>query len=99
MVKKKKHDRKVRKGIDYEKLVKIWRVLESNPVVYVAQIARQTKIPESTVRYYLDKYLDRAVENRNPLPAVKLRLISLKPNIKVENYVKALQMIEKKKSS
>ena len=47
-----KRDRTVRKGIDYEKLIKIWRVLEANESLYVAQIARMTQISEPTVRYY-----------------------------------------------
>ena len=92
-----KRNRKVRRGIDYEKIIKIWRVLEAYNALYIAQIARMTGINQVTVRYYLDRYLDKAVEDKLPLPGVKLRLVGLKPNMKLESYLKALELIESKK--
>jgi predicted transcriptional regulator len=93
-----KRDRTVRKGIDYEKLIKIWRVLEANESLYVAQISRMTQIPEPTVRYYLDRYLDKAVINTRISPTVKLRLVKLKPGMRIEDYLKALELIQSRKS-
>ncbi len=94
--KKRKHDRKVAKGIDYEKLAKIWYVI--GDWIHVAEISRRTKINESTVRWYLDKYLNNAIEQERISPTIKLRLVRLKPNMDLKSYIKALELIRKVKT-
>ncbi len=90
-----KRDRKVRKGFDTEKLVKIWKVLmESQEWLVIAEIARRASINQCTVRWYLDKYLRDAIIEQTVAPTVKLRLVKLKPNIDLVSYVKALKVIE-----
>ncbi|MCD6476566.1 MAG: hypothetical protein J7K26_00160 [Candidatus Aenigmarchaeota archaeon] len=104
MKKKIKRNRTIRRGIDYVKLRKIWKILEiardKNTWLYVAQISKVTNIHESTIRYYLNKYLNRAIE-KNPSipPGIKLRQIRLKPGILLENYINALEHIENRKKS
>jgi predicted DNA-binding transcriptional regulator len=100
MVKKKiQRDRKVRKGIDYDKLSKIWRVmLESGDWLHIAEIARRSGINQVTVRYYLDKYLDPIVEETRIAPSIKLRLVKAKPNANLEGLISAKEAIEEIKT-
>jgi len=93
--KKRRHDRKVREGIDYEKLAKIWSAI--GDWIHVAEISRRTKIHESTVRWYLDKYLSNAIQEERIAPTIKLRLVKLKPNMDLKSYIRALELIEKVK--
>jgi len=94
-MKKHKKARKVQKGIDYEKLVKIWNALvEAGDWIHIAGIARKTGINECTVRWYLDKYLKIGIDETRIYPKIKLRLVKVKPGIKLENIVKALNSIK-----
>jgi len=96
MKNKSKRDRKVRRGFDTEKITKIWNVLAENvDWIHVAEISRRTNIDESTVRWYLDHYLDKAVDEERIGPKIKLRLVRLKPNIELNSYIKALNFINK----
>lgn len=93
-----KRNRKVRRGIDYKKIAKIWKVLaESEDWLHIAEISRRTKIHEATVRWYLDHYLSKAVEEEKIGPKIKLRLIKLKPNIDFQAFIKALKFINEVK--
>ena len=95
---KSKHNRKVQKGIDYSKLSKIWYVLsEAGDWLHIAEISRRTNIDESTVRWYLDHYLDKAVEETKIHPKVKLRMVRLKPEMDLKSYIKALEAIKSTK--
>lgn len=96
---RRKKDRKVKKGIDYDKLVKIWNALvEAGDWMHIAGIARKTGINECTVRYYLDKYLKIGIEETRIDPKIKLRLVRIKPGVKLENILKALNLIKKVRS-
>lgn len=93
------HNRKVRCGLDKEKLILIWRVLEGAKEeggwLHIAEIARRTSINEVTVRWYLNHYLNQAIEEQQVLPAsIHLRLIRLKPGIDLAGYIQARKSIE-----
>jgi len=94
-----KHNRKIKSGIDYSKLSKIWFILaESDDWLHIAEISRRTNINESTVRWYLDRYLNNAIDEERIGPKIKLRLIRLKPNLELNSYVKALKFIKEIKT-
>ena len=96
---KSKHDRKIQKGIDYSKLSKIWYVLaEAGDWLHVAEISRRTNIDESTIRWYLDHYLDKAVEETKIHPKVKLRMVKLRPRMDLQRFIEALEYIRRTKS-
>jgi hypothetical protein len=96
MKKKIKRDRKVGKGFDIEKLAKIWRTLaEDGNWLHVAEISRRTGIDECTIRWYLDHYLKDAVDEERIVPAIRLRMVRLKPNMELSSYIKALNFITK----
>jgi hypothetical protein len=95
-----KRDRKVQKGFDIEKIAKIWNALaESNGWLHIAEISRRTNIDDCTVRWYLDHYLKDAIAEEKIVPSIRLRLVSLKPGMELEAYVKALTYISKIKES
>jgi response regulator of citrate/malate metabolism len=95
---KSKHDRKVQKGLDYSKLAKIWQVLaEAGDWLHVAEISRRTNIDESTVRWYLDHYLNRAIEEADMPPTIKLRLVRLNPKMTFKSYIEAMEHIKRSK--
>lgn len=94
-----KHNRKVGKGFDIEKLTKIWNVLAgNNDWLHVAEISRRTNIDECTVRWYLDHYLKDAINEERIVPTIKLRMVKLKSNTNLNSYVKALKFIEEIKT-
>ena len=91
-----KRDRKIRRGIDLEKITKIWTVLaQSGDWIHVAEISRRTKMDECTVRWYLNHYLSNAIDEERIGPKIKLRLIRLKTGLTLESYIKALNYINK----
>jgi len=95
-----KRDRKVKNGFDVEKIAKIWKILaENNDWLHIAEISRRTNIDECTVRWYLDHYLNKAVDEERIGPKIKLRLIKLKENIEFESFIKALSFINEIKNS
>jgi hypothetical protein len=84
--------------MDREKLVRIWRALEGAKAeregwLHVADIARRTGINPVTVRWYLDHYLDQAIEEQQLLPGIRLRLVRLKPGYDLLGYLKARESI------
>lgn len=90
-----KHDRKVRRGIDYDKLGRIWAVLAgAGDWLHVAEIARRTGINEVTVRWYLDRRMAAAIESQRIAPTIKLRLVRLKPGIQLPGFLKAMNLIK-----
>lgn len=92
-------DRKVRKGIDFEKLGKIWKaLLEAGDWLHIAEISRRTGINQVTVRYYLNNYLAPILEETAIAPTIKLRLVKAKPNADLNGLVKALDTIKEVKS-
>ena len=94
-----KRDRKVKSGIDYSKLVKIWNALaEAGDWLHIAEISRRTNIDECTVRWYLDRYLNKAIDEQRIHPTIKLRLVKLKPGMDLEHYIKALKVIKEGKA-
>lgn len=93
-------DRKVRKGVDYDKMAKIWTVLvQAGDWIHIAEISRRTKINESTVRFYLDNYFRNAVQEERIVPNIKLRLVKLKPDADFQKIVKAIEVLKKIKGS
>ncbi len=95
-----KRDRTTFKGPDHAKITKIWAVLATrNDWVHVAFIARQTGIHEATVRWYLDKYLAAAIEETHIDPSIRLRLVKLKPGIKLSGFLKAMELIKNVKET
>lgn len=92
-----RHDRKVTKGFDIEKIAKIWQaLLETDDWMHIAAISARTGINECTVRWYIDHYLYNAVDQQIIHPKIKLRLIKLKAKMDFEFYIKALKAINKK---
>ena len=90
-----KRNRGVGKGFDIAKLSKIWSVLaQTGDWLHVAEISRRTGLNECTVRWYLDHYLNNAIDEERIVPSIKLRMVRLKPNIDLRSYVKALKLIE-----
>jgi len=95
-------DRTIRRGMDKEKLVLIWRALEGATEeggwIHVAEIARRAGLNECTVRWYLDHYLNQAIDEQNVLPpGVRLRLVRLKRGIELVSYMSARKAIEEVK--
>ena len=71
------------KGPDPEKIKKILFVLKQVDMIWVSQLARIAKMKESTVRYYLDRYLYPFIEEVKPFDReirkfLKVRIIRLK---------------------
>jgi len=95
MGKKIKKDRKVRKGFDIEKIAKIWKVLnERNDWMYINEIARESGINEVTVRWYLDHYFQKFIEERKLSESIRVRFVKLKENISLENMIKTIKIIK-----
>ena len=92
-------NRTVRRGMDKEKLVLIWRALEGSDWLHIAEIARRTGVNEVTVRWYLDHYLDQAIEVQKIVPTIRLRLVRLKPGMDLPSYMRARRLIEEVKKS
>lgn len=89
-------DRKTFKGPDGEKIARIWAVLaRQKDWMHVSNIARQTHIHEATVRWYLDNYMTKAIEETRIDPSIRLRLVRLKPGITFNEFLKALELIQR----
>ncbi len=94
-----KRNRKVRRGMDIEKTARIWTILaQAGDWLHIAEISRRAGIDESTVRWYLDHYLDKAIDQERIVPGIKLRLVKLKPNMNFEVYIKTLNLIKQIKT-
>jgi len=98
MKRKIKRNRKVKTGFDIEKIAKIWKVLaEAGDWLHIAEISRRTNIHEATVRWYLDHYLDKAIEEERIVPKIRLRMVRLKPEMNFESFIRALRLIKEVK--
>jgi hypothetical protein len=88
-------DRRVRQGPDHHKLARIWHVLASaSDWLHIAEIARRTGINQVTVRWYLDHHMRQALEQAHIVPAIRLRLVKLKPGVQLKDFVKAMELIK-----
>lgn len=95
-----KKNREVRRGIDYKKLAKIWKVLEERGTwMHIADISRSSGINECTVRWYIDRYFKDAIDEEKIVPTIRLRMIKLKSNMDFNSYVKALNFINRVKGN
>ncbi len=81
------------KGPDIRKASKIIRVLYEYPDgLWLRRLAREAKLPVSTVSYYIDKVLSSAVDNVGYMEDGRyfgVRLIKLKPLV-VKNLEKGI---------
>ena len=94
--KRHKKDRSVRKGIDYNKVAKIWKTLaEAEDYLSIRETARRSGLDESTTRRYISNYLERFVDVQEIIPGLRLKLIKLKAGISFESIVKWLRIKEK----
>jgi response regulator of citrate/malate metabolism len=93
-------DRKVKRGIDYSKVGKIWAVLaKSEDWLHVSAIAKYSGLHESTVRYYLNNYFKFFIDEQRIAETIKIRLVRLKENTTFESLISYLRNIEKVKRS
>lgn len=93
-----RRDRKVKIGIDYDKVSKIWRVLAESPDwLHVAEIARRSGLKEATVRYYLNNYFEKFINEQRISESIKLRLVELKEGATwngLKTYLKTVERIK-----
>ncbi len=89
-----KRNRGVKKGFDYKKIAKIWTVLaEAGDWLHVAEISKRSKIHEATVRWYLDKFFQPAIEETRIIPTIRLRMVKLKGNMDLKGLIQANEVI------
>jgi DNA invertase Pin-like site-specific DNA recombinase len=68
-----------KKGPDENKIKKIKNILRKNKNgVWIREIARQTKISKSTVHFYINKYLQKDIEDTLRVKGNHLRFVRLK---------------------
>ena len=79
---------------DIQKMKKILLVLKKVKTwIWISQIARIARMPESTTRYYINKYFKKFLEEQKPYieplrKYVKFRPVRLKdPNITLEKIL------------
>lgn len=90
-----KRDRKVKNGFDADKISRIWKVLsERQDWMYINEISRETNINQVTVRWYLDHYFQRFIEERKLSESIRVRFVKLKDNISLEGMLTALRIIK-----
>ena len=88
------------KGPDIEKIKKLLFVLKQVDVIWVSQLARISKMRESTVRYYLNSYLRPFIEEVNPFDQeirkfLKVRLVKLKrKDISIKDVLDSIKLRE-----
>lgn len=98
-MKKHKKDRKVRRGIDYNKVAWIFKTLfEAEDWISMREIARRSGMKEGTTRYYLVKHLDRFLDVQEIIPGLRLKLVKLKPGVSLNKIIRWLKVKEKLKS-
>lgn len=95
--KKRSHkDRKVKIGIDYSKVGKIWVVLtKAGDWIHISAIAKLSGLHESTVRYYLNNYFNFFIEEQRISDSIKLRLVRLKEGTTFDSFINYLRNVEK----
>ena len=95
MKEKIKRDRKVSKGFDIEKVTKLWKILyERQDWMYINEISRETGINAVTVRWYLDHYFQKFIEERKLSESIRVRFVKLKDNISLEGMLSAIKIIK-----
>ncbi len=90
---------------DLKKVFIILKVLEKiNNWVWIRELSRETKIPLSTLHYYLEKYLNQFLDEINTEQILnyekeknypKLRLIKLKDGVTAEKTIKWFKIKDK----
>ncbi|MCD6226697.1 MAG: hypothetical protein J7J93_02795 [Candidatus Aenigmarchaeota archaeon] len=90
---------------DLKKVFIILKALEKiNNWVWIRELSRKTKIPLSTLHYYLEKHLNQFLEEINTEQFLnyekeknypKLRLIKLKDGVTTEKAIKWLKIKDK----
>ena len=90
---------------DLKKVFIILKALEKiNNWVWIRELSRETKIPLSTLHYYLEKHLNQFLEEINTEQFLnyekeknypKLRLIKLKDGVTTEKAIKWLKIKDK----
>lgn len=96
---RRKKDRKKKYGYDIEKIVKMWKAMtEAGDWLHIAEISRRTGINQATVRYYINNYFAPVIEETSIVPSLKLRLVKLKPNVNINNFLQAVDSIKRIKS-
>ncbi len=89
-----RRDRKIKKGVDYEKITKIWNALaESGDWLHIAEISRRTKINRVTVGWYIDHYFKNFIEEQTIIPSIKLRLVKLKHDADFKKLIKSIEVL------
>jgi len=77
-----------------QEIIRIWRVLKSNPNIYIKEIAREIDLHPEQVRRIIDGELSRLVESKS-FGELKLRFILIKPkfqNIDENGLAKFLEL-------
>lgn len=91
-----RRDRKVKKGVDYEKVTRIWNALaESTDWLHLAEVSRRTKINRVTVGWYLDHYFKNFIDEEAIIPSIKLRLVKLKQDADFKKLIKFIEVLNK----
>lgn len=80
-------------GPSVEKLMKIISVLQAYPDgIYLRLLAKEAKMPFSTVHYYLEKYLEPFIDSRGYRrpdgKAIGIRMVSLKKDITIADVLR-----------
>lgn len=90
-----KRDRKVKNGFDTDKIARIWKVLsERQDWMYINEISRGTNINKVTVRWYLDHYFQKFIEERKLSESIRIRFVKLKDGMSLEGMLTALRVIK-----
>lgn len=94
-----RRDRKIKAGIDFNKVAKIWKVLAESPGwLHISEIARRCGIKGPTVRYYLNNYFANFINEQRINESIKLRLIELKEDAtwnRLVTYLKSVEAIKR----
>jgi len=68
-----------KKGPDENKIKKIKMILMKNPDgIWIREIARRTGICKSTVHFYINKYLEKDIEDTIEVKGNLIRFVRLK---------------------
>lgn len=95
---KHKKDRKVRRGVDFNKVAKIFKTLfEAQDWMTMRRIAMVSGLKEGTTRHYLVKHLDKFIDVQEVVPDLRLKLVKLKPGVSYNRVEKWLKIKEKLK--
>lgn len=91
----KKKNRTVAKGIDFNKVMKIWAVLkDAGDWIHINEISRRARMNNVTVRWYLDKYFQTEIEEQRMTEKIKLRFARLKSTSNLPGFIRFLKTKE-----